>query len=179
MNVESFILDSLWLLSTQYQDFFHPNWEQLFNTPNDLVLSKPERQLALDSMVKNHLVWIDDGWCKLTVQGGVYWETLFQVNWAGFYDYWFESLDEHGETEQLDFYCSSEETLNLFLEQHHTILTKCQIEPLHHWNATYWKTLERGFHLKHTVSSDFNQVGRIQLPKWKLALDEVIKLKID
>lgn len=178
MNANYFILDALWLLSTQYTDFFHKDWAQLFNIPNELVLSKSERQLALNSMIENNLVWIDDGWCKLTCQGGAYWETLFQVNWAGFYDYWFESLDDNGETEQLDFYCSSEKIMNLFLKQHSTVLTDYQIEPLHNWNATYWKTLEHGFHLKQIVSSDFNQVGRIQLPKWKLELNEVIKSSV-
>lgn len=172
MNAEYFILDSLWLLHTKYTDFLREDWEILFNTPNNLELSKKELQLALDSMIKNNLVVMNDGWCKLSSQGGKYWENIFQVNWALFHDCWFETLCE--ETEQLDFYCSSEEIINLFLVQHKSILTGCQIKSLHNWEATYWKKLDNGFHLTHKVPTDFNQIDRIQLPKWKLGLDEVI-----
>lgn len=172
MNAEYFILDSLWLLSTQYTDFLREDWDILFNAPSHLELSQTERQSALDSMIKNNLLVMDGGWCKLNAQGGRYWENVFQVDWSLFHDYWFETLDE--ETEQLDFYCASEKTVDLFLEQHDSILAGCQIESLHNWPATYWKTLDSGFHLKHMVSADFSQIGSIRLPKWKRTLDDVM-----
>lgn len=174
MNAEYFILDSLHLLSTKYTDFLREDWGILFNTPSKLELSQQERQSALNSMINNHLIWVDDGWCKLTAQGGAYWQTLFQVNWTGFYDCWFDNFCEHNETEEMHFYCSSEKTIHLLIKQHPRIFIDYQIESLHNWQATYWKNLASGFYLKHTVPADFNQVGRIQLPKWKLELDEII-----
>lgn len=174
MNAEYFILDSLYLLTTKYTDFLREDWGILFNAPSNLELSQQERQSALNSMINNHLIWVDDGWCKLTAQGGAYWQTLFQVNWAGFYDCWFDNFCERNETEEMHFYCSSEETIHLLIKQHPRILAGYQIESLHNWQATYWKNLASGFYLKHTVPADFNQVGRIQLPKWKLELDEII-----
>ena len=166
---EYFILDALSLLPTPPEHFLHKDWEILFNTPPELPpLSRTERRQALAGLQQRGLLARENGFYRLTAQGGRLWEGLFAADWQRFHDCWFTILDEHRQL--LEFCCSSKHTLAQFLSAHPELATS-QPETLSCWPATYWKTLPAGFRIRQTVPADFEL---IQLPDWSHSLAQVL-----
>lgn len=170
---EYFVLDALWLLPTRPADFFHDDWEMLFNTPGELPpLSKAQRQQALDGLCGCGLIVLADGFYRLTGSGGLLWERVFAADWDGFYDCWFADKGK-GRSELLEFCCAAEDVLTRFLSAHEE-LAGCRPERLSPFQATYWKTLPSGFRIRQDVPLGYGLNHAVNLPAWSLSLARVL-----